>query len=127
MKKLNRLIGIFIFCSMNLFVSAQSASFVPLIEGANQIGAKLYWDSLSEIGVLEKDGHSVQFKTEDQIALFDYRTFEIVDAPKVVNGSVFVSNSFITRVEDFLGNTKHVTPDTLFKIGEIKEKRKEKK
>ncbi|MBQ4496895.1 MAG: N-acetylmuramoyl-L-alanine amidase [Spirochaetaceae bacterium] len=119
MKKLNRLFGIFIFCSMSLFVNAQSASFVPLIEGANQIGAKLFWDSLSGIGVLEKDGHSMQFKTEDQIALFDYRTFEIVDAPKVVNGSVFVSNNFMSRAEDFLGNSKPAAPDSLFKIGAI--------
>ena len=75
MKKLNRLFGIFIFCSMSLFVNAQSASFVPLIEGANQIGAKLFWDSLSGIGVLEKDGHTyitVGATLDDRIELYDY-------------------------------------------------------
>ena len=119
MKALRRQFCIFIFCVFCFGANAQSQGFVPLIEGSSQIGAKLFWDSLSGIGVLEKNGHSMQFKAEDQIALFDYRTFEIVDAPKVVNVSVFVSNAFMTRAEDFLGNSKPSAPDSLFKIGAI--------
>ncbi|NLK47007.1 MAG: N-acetylmuramoyl-L-alanine amidase [Treponema sp.] len=119
MKRLSRLFNVFIFCALCLSANAQSASFVPLMEGANQLGAQLFWDSLSGIGVLEKNGHSIQFKAEDQIALFDYRTFEIVDAPKIVNGSVFVSNNFLTRMEDFFDSSKPITQDSLFKIGAI--------
>lgn len=94
----------------------QSSSFIPLSEGAEQLGARFSWDPLSGIGVFEKNGHTIQFHSEDQIALFDYRKLEIIDAPKNVNGTVYVSAGFMERATTFFASEKS---ETLFKIGAI--------
>lgn len=96
-----------IFCFFATFSAfSQNVSFVSLENCSKQLNAKVYWDSLSESGILEKDGHQIQFRTENQIAIFDFSAFELVDAPKNINGTVFFTNGFVTRAEKFFADAK---------------------
>ncbi len=95
-----------IFFAAGFSLFAQSVSFVSLENFSKQLNAKVYWDSLSESGVLEKDGHQIQFRTENQIAIFDFNAFELVDAPKNINGTVFFTNAFVSRAEKFFADAK---------------------
>lgn len=121
---MNRKVCIFIvllICSISILFAQQgqsaSGGFVSLTECAKQLDVELFWDPLTGIGVLEKNGHQIQFMAEDQIALFDYRTFEIVDAPKNVNGLVYVTPNFLDRAEEFFKGDS--VSESLFKIGAI--------
>lgn len=96
---------------------AKSAGgFVPLVEAARQLDAQLAWDALSEGGTLQKNGHVVQFTSEEQLVCFDNTQFEMLDAPKNVQGTIFVSPAFLERVERFF---ERENSEAFFKIGAI--------
>ncbi len=105
----------FLLCLRPVWVYAAGQD-TDLLEMAGNIGAELRWDSLSGAGVLSKNGHQLSFRTGENLALFDYRTLEIVDAPSVRGGTVYVSPSFVRRAEEFFSSAP---APSLYRVGAI--------
>ena len=58
---------ILIFFQISLFAEN---TFV-LAEKAKSLGMTFYWDSLSETGMLEKNGHQLTFRNNESIVVLD--------------------------------------------------------
>lgn len=88
---------------------------IALLEKSKTNGMSLYWDSLSECGILEKNGHQLSFRNGESIVLLDSVKMAITDAPELKNNQLYVSNKFLSDAEDFF-NQKSEVP---FKVGAI--------
>lgn len=92
------------------------ANYVNLQKEIGSLGAFLYWDPLSGNALLEKNNHHISFGEESQIALFDYKNFQIIDPPIRQNNALYVSKDFLnTAIKLF--KTEIDVP--LFKVGAI--------
>ena len=88
---------------------------IALLEKSKTNGMSLYWDSLSECGILEKNGHQLSFRNEESLVLLDSVKMAITDAPELKNNQLYVSNKFLSDAEEFF-NQKDEVP---FKVGAI--------
>ena len=93
MKTVKRFFSILIFLIFTLPIFAQNE--LALLEVAKKNGMTLYWDSLSESGIIEKNGHQISFRKDEKIILFDSIRLLITDAPSVENSEIFVSKQFL--------------------------------
>ena len=75
----------------------------------------IYYDSLSQSGMIEKNGHQLSFRNGEQIVILDSIRMMITDAPEIKNNQLFVSQKFIDDSENFF-NQKSEMP---FKVGAI--------
>ncbi|MBQ0166624.1 MAG: N-acetylmuramoyl-L-alanine amidase [Treponema sp.] len=66
--------------------------------------------------MFEKNGHSVSFRTGEEIALFDYATFAMIEAPTVKKGSLFISSDFADKIQGLFDAQSN---ESLFKVGAI--------
>ena len=96
-------------------LSAQR-KMLNLLEESAKSGITVYWDSLSESGILEKKGHQVSFRKGDDFILEDYKKLVLVDSPEVTDGAVFVSQNFLNEAESLF---KTENSQNGFKIGAI--------
>lgn len=111
MKK-NKLIGVLLLCSTFLFASNE----LPLMENAKKNGMTFYWDSLSESGMLEKNGHQFTFRKDQNVALLDSTRLVIVDPPEIKDSQIYVSNGFLNKALNFFTEEQN---NTQFKVGAI--------
>ena len=88
---------------------------IALLEKSKTNGMSLYWDSLSECGILEKNGHQLSFRNGESLVLLDSVKMSITDAPELKNNQLYVSNKFLSDAEEFF-NQKSEVP---FKVGAI--------
>ncbi len=88
---------------------------IALLEKSKTNGMSLYWDSLSECGILEKNGHQLSFRNGESLVLLDSVKMAITDAPELKNNQLYVSNKFLSDAEEFF-NQKSEVP---FKVGAI--------
>lgn len=102
---------IFLFFTAGLFCQN---SFL-LIDSAKKAGITLYWDCLSETGMLEKNGHQISFRNGEQIIILDSVLLKITDAPELKENNLYVSQKFLNDAQSFL-NQKNENP---FKVGAI--------
>lgn len=113
--KIQFLIVIFLLFLKPSFAQIPSNYLNLQIEAAN-LAAFLYWDPLSGNAVLQKNGHQISFGLESQIALIDFKQFQIIDAPIQNNNLVYVSKEFIEFAKN-LFQTESDIP--FFKVGAI--------
>lgn len=109
-KKFSVLLCIFSF-SFSLF----AANDISLMASAKEQGMILYWDSLSETGMLEKNGHQISFRKNEDLLVIDNQHMMVTDAPTLINNQLFVSKQFIEDV----GNWFKDDDEALFKVGAI--------
>jgi len=88
---------------------------VDLMAAAKKSGMTLYWDSLSESGMLEKNGHQLSFRNGEQIAVLDSFLLKVIDAPVLSENKILVSQSFLNSAELFFKQD----PAVPFKVGAI--------
>ena len=69
---------IFVF-SLEFSLFAQNLS---LLDHAKKDGMTLYWDSLSETGMLEKNGHQFSFRKDEPVAILD--SYRIILTDKII-------------------------------------------
>lgn len=105
------ILSLLIFSNLPLF----AANDIALLDSAKTRGMIIYWDSLSESGMIEKNGHQLSFRNGEQIVLLDSYRMMITDAPEMKNNAVFVSKKFLDDSEEFF-NQKSEVP---FKVGAI--------
>lgn len=97
------------------FFSAFSQASINLVNKAKESGFTLYWDSLSQAGLLEKNGHQLSFSLDKEIIVLDSVLLKISDAPRLKDNQLYVTQKFYDDAAAFL-NQKSENP---FKVGAI--------
>ena len=106
----------FLFLMTFLAVSSLFAvNDISLMDKAKQEGITLYWDSLSETGMLEKNGHQITFRKDESIVMLDNVRFETTDAPEIKDNKIYVSKKFLNDAEQMFKENN----STMFKVGAI--------
>ena len=109
-KKISLLFILSLICNLIFAIND-----IALFEKSKTNGMSLYWDSLSECGILEKNGHQLSFRNGESLVLLDSVKMDITDAPELKNNQLYVSNKFLSDAEEFF-NQKSEVP---FKVGAI--------
>jgi len=104
-----------VLTTFTLINIAFAANDIPLLEKGKTSGMTVYWDSLSESGMLEKNGHQLSFRNGEGIVLLDSIKMMITDAPELRDNQLYVSKKFLDDSETFF-NQKDELP---FKVGAI--------
>jgi len=110
---MRRLFSIALFFISTLSIYAVNS--LNLFIESSKIGVSVYWDSLSETGMLEKAGHQISFRADDPFVLRDYEKITLTDAPELKDGMIYVSPNFMDDVKDFFKSDD----ENLYKIGAI--------
>lgn len=97
MKKIG-VLAAFLFFLIPSFAVGQGTS---LVEGAAVRGMTLYWDPLSETGMLEKNGHYISFRAGQDYVIQDYQSFLEEKAPYLKEGELLASSSFLNTADNF--------------------------
>lgn len=108
-----------IFCVLTFLVFSLAGIFaatdIPLLKSAKESGITFYWDSLSETGILEKNGHQVTFRKDENILLLDSETMIVSESAVIKNNQVYVSQKFLDDTLNFFNKNN----STMFKVGAI--------
>lgn len=118
-KKIHRTCFGLLFLLLSLATTGAVDSSSPVISlqsTADSLGAEVFWDPLSGVARLTKDGHCVDLRIGSQIVLFDYREASLYDAPFLSNGSPAVSAVFDRRLREFF---TALPPPTTYKVSAI--------
>ena len=110
LKKITSLISLLLF-AFSLF----AANDIALLDRSKNSGMTIYWDSLSETGMIEKNGHQLSFRNGEGLVLLDSIRMMITDAPELRDNQLYVSKKFLDDSEEFF-NQKSELP---FKVGAI--------
>ena len=98
LKKIISLISL-IFFTTGLF----AANDIALLERSKNSGMTIYWDSLSESGIIEKNGHQLSFRNGERMVLLDSIRMMITDAPELRDNQLYVSKKFLDDSEEYSG------------------------
>ena len=104
-----------LICSVLLYSALFASNDIALMEKCKNSGMTIYWDSLSETGMIEKNGHQLTFRNGEGLVLLDSIRMMITDAPELRNYQLYVSKKFLDDSESFF-NQKSELP---FKVGAI--------
>ncbi len=99
----------------SLFSTVFSATDIPLLKSVKEQGITLYWDSLSETGILEKNGHQITFRKDESILLLDNQRMIISEPPLIKNNQIMVSTKFLNDAQSYFNDSS----SSLFKVGAI--------
>ncbi|MCQ2982121.1 MAG: N-acetylmuramoyl-L-alanine amidase [Treponemataceae bacterium] len=83
-----------------LLPAVLSAGDIVLSDFARENGAVLYWDTMTNSGLVQKNGHSAGFQLNDQLMIIDYSQLTICEPPYKKEGVVYVSQSFADRLSE---------------------------
>ena len=111
MKKLFYVLTFLVFSLCSVF----AATDIPLLKSAKESGITFYWDSLSETGILEKNGHQVTFRKDEDILLLDSEKMIVSESAVIKNNQIYVSQKFLDDTLNFFNNNS----STMFKVGAI--------
>ncbi len=110
MKKILVLIHILLAASVLYAVND-----ISLMDKSKESGITYYWDSLAETGMLEKNGHQITFRKNEQIVILDSVRMSVTDAPELKNNKIYVSKKFMSDAEILFSENN----STMFKVGAI--------
>ncbi len=100
---------------LSIVSSLFAVNDISLMDTAKKEGITLYWDSLSETGMLEKNGHQITFRKDESIVMLDNVRFELTDAPELKNNKIYVSKKFMNDADQMFKENN----STMFKVGAI--------
>ena len=109
---------LFIFISTLLILlcaPAFAVNDISLMDSAKEKGITLYWDSLAETGMLEKNGHQITFRKDEQIVVLDSVHISLTDSPELKNNKIYVSKKFMDDAEILFKENN----STMYKVGAI--------
>ena len=92
-----------------------AANDISLMDSSKKNGITFYWDSLAETGMLEKNGHQLTFRKNEQIVILDSVRMSVTDAPELKNNKIYVSQKFMNDAEILFKEDN----STMFKVGAI--------
>ncbi len=96
---------------------AITAEDIVLSKFAQENDAVLYWDTMTNSGLIQKNGHSAGFQLNDQLMIIDYSQLTICEAPYKKDGVVYVSASFTERLAELWDSP--ATQGSFFRVGAI--------
>lgn len=88
---------------------------ISLMDTSKKNGITFYWDSLAETGMLEKNGHQITFRKNEEIVILDSVRMVMTDAPELKNNKIYVSQKFMNDAELLFKENN----STMFKVGAI--------
>jgi N-acetylmuramoyl-L-alanine amidase len=91
-----------LFNSIVLSTMLFAANDISLMEKCKNSGMTIYWDSLSESGMIEKNGHQLSFRNGEAIVLLDSIRMMITDAPELRDNQLYVSKKFLDRCRKYI-------------------------
>ena len=106
-----------IFIAFSLIANSFAAANIDLMETAKKKGISVYWDSLSNTGILEKNGQHLVFRPDQEFVLQNSIKISYTDAPVISDGKITVTKDFVTTVDDFF--TQEQNNSSNLKIGAI--------
>ena len=106
-----------LFFAFSLIANSFAAENIDLMETAKKKGISVYWDSLSNTGILEKNGQHLVFRPDQEFVLQNSIKFSYTDAPIISDGKITVTKDFVTTVDDFF--TQEQNNSSNLKIGAI--------
>ncbi len=115
-KKTNVFVRVFALV-LPLFFRPAFGQSLSLLEQSAKKGQSLYWDTLTQSGVLEKNGKQVSFRASSNVILLDNEKFAFTDAPQVTDGQISVSPKFMQDAEEWF-NAQSSSGEN-FKVGAI--------
>ena len=115
-KYLTILFCLITFSSVFAATDSSASGNVSLLKTAKEMGITVFWDSLSETGLLEKNGHQMTFRKNDGIILLDNLRVMMTDPPVIKNNELYVTDRFI---EDATAFFTEEDDEDLFKVGAI--------
>ncbi|MBR1640457.1 MAG: N-acetylmuramoyl-L-alanine amidase [Treponema sp.] len=101
--------------SFALAFSLSAANDISLLDNSKKTGVNVYWDSLSESGMLEKNDHHLSFRTGEEVVILDGIRMMITDAPELNGNRILVSKKFLDDSEEFFSQKSELP----FKVGAI--------
>ena len=107
--------NIILIMLFSLVSSLFAANDISLMDKAKEKGITLYWDSLAETGMLEKNGHQITFRKDEQIVVLDSVRISLTDAPELKNNKIYVSQKFMNDADILFQENN----STMFKVGAI--------
>lgn len=87
-----------------------------LVPELSSRGITLYWDSLSQSGTLEKNGHMISFHSGDDFTVRDSKFIVPGSAPVFENGILSAAVSFINEASSYFQNQ---SAENSYRIGAI--------
>ncbi|MCR4579942.1 MAG: N-acetylmuramoyl-L-alanine amidase [Treponema sp.] len=111
LKKIN-FFALFLF---GFLFNLNAANDISLLDNSKKSGVSIYWDSLSETGMLEKNDHHLSFRSGEGLVILDGVKMMITDAPELKNNQILVSKKFIDDSEEFFSQKSELP----FKVGAI--------
>lgn len=106
-----------LFIAFSLIANSFAAENIDLMETAKKKGISFYWDSLSNTGILEKNGQHLVFRPDQEFVLQNSIKISYTDAPVISDGKITVTKDFVTTVDDFF--TQEQNNSSNLKIGAI--------
>lgn len=113
MKNMRKILNLILIFSFSALAYCQNVN--SLLEVTRKSGITYYWDSLSETGILEKNGHQISFRKDEEILILDSMVMIFSDAPELKNNQIYISDKFIKDTENLFSKNN----STLFKVGAI--------
>ena len=105
------------FAFLSFFRFPAFCQSLSLLEQSAKKGQSLYWDTLSQSGVIEKNGKQVSFRAASNVILLDNQSFAFTDAPQIASGQISVSQKFMDDIEEFF-NARPASGEN-FNVGAI--------
>lgn len=99
----------------NFFLFAND-EYISVQEASSQLGANLFWDPMTKSGILEKDGNSLAFALNQEIAISNFKDFSVTNAPYMKDDIVYIHKDLLEKAKDLFSKP---LLDTNFKIGAI--------
>ena len=115
MRKSFKCFAVYLFSIILCVNTGFAQNSINLLDAAKKSGMTFYWDSLSESGILEKNGHQITFRAGEQLVILDSVLLKITDSPEIKDNKIFVSQTFVNDAEAYF-NQKSENP---FKVGAI--------
>lgn len=98
-------------------LAAQNARVeLTLSELSERLRANAFWDPLSGVVMLKKNGHLANFRVNDELVIFDYDEFALLDAPRRGTKGLVVTNAFLDRISSFFDT---LPPPVTYRVGAI--------
>jgi N-acetylmuramoyl-L-alanine amidase len=107
--------AVFVFLVLTFPLFAEPSP-VSLQDEAKKLGAELFWDPLSGSVTISKEGHLVNFRVGEELVLFDYREFALMDAPRQDGQGIVLTKAFADRLDSFF---ETVPPPVAYRVGAI--------
>jgi len=96
---------------------SQKETLVNIADFVEKDAITFYWDSLSGMGTLEKNGHSLSFSLNSEFIILDGQKLGITHSPLLKNGMVYISEDFMAQARNLF--TTVIEEPSHFKIDAI--------